>query len=93
MGSRIVGVHQVVLAGRRMARVRPSGTTRQPRLRAAANSGALGAGQQGGFDAGGRQSFDQPQHLPLAAAHLPAGIEVQDAHQLMFLALAYFRNV
>ncbi len=51
------------------------------------------AGQQGGFHARRGQPFDQPQHLPLAAAHLSSGIEVKDAHQLMFLALEYLRNV
>ena len=51
------------------------------------------ARQQRGFHARRGQAFDQPQHLPLAAAHLAAGVEVQDAHQLMFLALAYFRKV
>ena len=30
--------------------------------------------------------------LPLSAAHLPARIQVQNAHQLMFLAFAYFRK-
>ena len=51
------------------------------------------AGQQGGLHARGGQAFDEPQDLPLAAAHLSAGIEMKDAHQLMFLALEYFRNV
>jgi hypothetical protein len=49
--------------------------------------------QQGGLDAGPGQSFDEAQHLPLAAAHLSSGIEMKDAHQLMFLALEYFRKV
>ena len=35
--------------------------------------------------------FDQTQHLPLSAAHFLPGIEVKDPHQLMFLALEYFR--
>ena len=51
------------------------------------------ARQQRGFDAGGGETLDEPQHLPLSSAHLLAGVEVQDAHQLMILALEYFRNV
>ena len=51
------------------------------------------ARQQRGFHARRGQPFHQPEHLPLAAAHFLSGIEVQDAHQLMFLALEYFRNV
>jgi hypothetical protein len=39
------------------------------------------------------ESGHQPQYLPLASAHLVAGIEVQDPHQLMFLVLEYFRKV
>ena len=49
--------------------------------------------QQGGLHACRGQALDQPQHLPLAAAHLSSGIEMKDAHQLMFLALEYFRKV
>jgi hypothetical protein len=52
-----------------------------------------GARQQGAFHSPGGQPFHQPQRLPLAAAHLFARIQVEDAHQLMFLALEYFRNV
>ena len=65
----------------------------QPPLGAAVKSGAPCARQQRGFHARRGQPFDQPQHLPLAAAHFLAGVQVQDAHQLMFLALAYFRKV
>ncbi len=51
------------------------------------------ARQQRGFHSGRGQTFDEPQHLPLAAAHFFARIQVENAHQLMFLAFAYFRNV
>jgi hypothetical protein len=51
------------------------------------------AGQQGGFHARRGQPFHQPERLPLAAAHFLSGIEVQDSHQLIFLALEYFKKV
>jgi hypothetical protein len=83
-----------------VAAARKSGGPGEPgrRHRAAGLPGGLCkrrtiAPQQGAFDSTGHQPFDQPQRLPLAAAHLLARIQVQDAHQLMFLALEYFRNV
>src|ERR1019366_7242261 len=51
------------------------------------------AGHQGGLDAGRGQTLDKGRPLPLAAANLSSGIEMKDAHQLMFLALEYFRKV
>ena len=40
-----------------------------------------GAGQQLTFVAGGAESIDQPQQLPLPAAHFRSGIEMEDSHQ------------
>jgi hypothetical protein len=51
------------------------------------------ARQQRRLDSSRRQPLDQPQRLPLAAAHFPSRVQVQDAHQLMILALEYLRNV
>src|SRR5262249_47179171 len=48
------------------------------------------ASEQGGFDTGRGEAFEEPEDLPLAAAHLAAGVEVEDSHQLMILALEYF---
>jgi hypothetical protein len=53
----------------------------------------------------GAKTLDQAQNLPLPAAHLSSGIDVENLHerydfafamnriQLMFRALAYFRKV
>jgi hypothetical protein len=39
------------------------------------------------------QALDEAEGLPLAATHRLAKVQVKDAHQLMFLALEYFRKV
>jgi hypothetical protein len=92
VAARVVGVYQVVPAGQQ------HGARQAPRLDAQAplacglEQRSAAARQQRGFHARRGQAFDQPQRLPLAAAHFLSGIEVQDAHQLMFLALEYFRK-
>ena len=48
--------------------------------------------QQCAFCAPAKEPVDQTQYLPLAPTHFLAGVEVQDAHQLMILALEYFKN-
>ena len=89
-----MGVDQVVAAQvSTMARVSAERLRRASPLARGGVERRILARQQGGLHACGGQAFDQPQHLPLAAAHLSSGIEVKDAHQLMFLALEYFRNV
>jgi hypothetical protein len=39
-----------------------------------------GAGKQRALVAGGAETFDQPQYLPLSAAHFGSGIEMEDSH-------------
>jgi hypothetical protein len=39
------------------------------------------------------QGLNEAEDLPLASAHRLARVQVEDPHQLMFLALEYFRNV
>jgi hypothetical protein len=75
-----------------MARTRPKARRASPAARGLEQRPAA-ARQQRGFHARRGQPFHQPERLPLAAAHFLSGIEVQDAHQLMFLALEYFRKV
>src|ERR1035441_1190100 len=93
VAARVVGVDE------RVAAQAGQGAGDAPGLHAPAQAAGGGvergtlARQEGGLHAGGGQAFDEPQDLPLAAAHLSPGIEVEDAHQLMFLALEYFRKV
>jgi hypothetical protein len=75
------------------ARAKPSGSTRQPRIPRRALERRARPRQQGRLHPRAGEPLDQPQHLPLAAAHLAPGIQMQDAHQLMFLAFVYLRNV
>jgi hypothetical protein len=55
--------------------------------------GRAPARQQRRFDSFSGQPLDQAQGLPLASAHRLSQVQVEDPHQLMFLALEYFKKV
>ena len=77
----------------RTARNRPSGSTRQPPLRAASKSGAPSRASRVDSTPSGARPSIEAQRLPLSSAHRPARVQVEDPHQLMILALEYLRNV
>ena len=93
MAARIVRVNQIAAPSVPQYARQIQWLDRPTILRNPAIEWGPGAGEQNRFDSGRAKSFEEAQHLPLASAHFPAGIEMQNAHQLMFLALAYFKKV
>jgi hypothetical protein len=93
MGAGVVGVDEVVGAERAEGVGDTEGEDAPGLFAGFEVEGGVFASEEGGLDALGGEGFDEAEDLPLSAAHFLPGIEVEDAHQLMFLALEYFRKV